>query len=104
MDNQVLELRKFLEENMLTKEEANNFLTKNDAKNIATKNDLKNFVTQDQLTQGLQQTRDEIMSVVATRYDINDLKIMIEQLRIRTDEDLRVVMKDVELLKPRQLN
>ena len=47
----------------------------------------------------MSELRESIISVVATKSDIQEVKQLIQRLSTRTDEDIRAVIKDVAILK-----
>lgn len=75
----LLHLRTFVEENMVTKDDIKNFVIKDDIKDFATKDDIKNFATKDDVKNFV--TKDDVKDFVikddiknfATRDDIKGL-------------------------------
>ncbi len=99
------ELMDFLQENMVTKEDAKNFATKDDLKGFATKDDLKNFATKDDLLdlrremqEGFDSIRAEIREV---KDELESVKLKLEELEKRGAEDTDATAS--ELLSLRSL-
>ncbi len=68
-----------------------NLVTKDDVKDFATKTDIDNLSERvDDLP-----NHSDLLGL-ATKTDIADLKVVLDRIDVRTDQDTRAVIKDVE--------
>jgi polyhydroxyalkanoate synthesis regulator phasin len=73
-----------------------NLVTKDDVKDFATKTDIETITKRiDDLP-----NHSDLLGL-ATKTDIADLKIVLDRIDVRTDQDTRAVIKDVEKLDKR---
>gem|GEM_PF-2981635 len=95
-DITIAELLRFLQENMLTKEESKNFATKDDLKNFATKDDLR----------ALEIKMEQGFSAINTRLDgidkeLEDIKAHLARVEKMAKEDADAAAKEILNLKQR---
>lgn len=67
------------------------------AHNMATKADLYELHEASKID--MQEIRDSLVGVMASKADVTEIKSMLERIDRRTDEDVRATVKDVMQLK-----
>ncbi|MDD2758097.1 MAG: hypothetical protein PHD72_01835 [Patescibacteria group bacterium] len=99
------ELMEFLQDNMVTKEDAEVFATKDDLKAFATKDDLKAFATKDdfiRLEQNIEQVHLSLSGQISMiERELKDIKERLARLEKRTIEDADAAAEDVLELRRR---
>lgn len=87
MEQELKDLRQFLEENMVTKTDIAGLQSDVAGLKFQT-NDLQSQIT-------------DIRSNMATKSELQEVKEIVLRIDRRTDEDIRAVMKEVEQLRTR---